>query len=312
LQRFTRFRPSSVVGLDIRAHEVRLIVLRQAKRLPLVEHMTIIDLPFGAFKEGKIQSLDQVIEPIRLEVLRLKIENRPAAIALPMQSVISRPIQLMKTVSHEMREKIIAENLAHYFPEVTHELCYDYVMLPDADELHVTALLVATRQDQLNDYMTVIERAGLSAKIIDVDMYALVRALKTAIAAQERSSFSAVVELELDTAQFIIFNLNEILFHRQFDYRTRQELYSQLNSIVHLSCSTHHTVKLDKIYFTGHTENVLPLREKMQEQLGIRIQCIDLSQSVRFSSSIGIEKMRDFSEKMMVSMGLAIRRMPRW
>jgi type IV pilus assembly protein PilM len=310
--RFIRSKPQSVVGLEIKTHEVRLILLRQTKKMRVIEQMEVVDLPPGAIREGRIQMLDQVTERIRLIVQRLKIGNMPTVIALPIQSVMSKRIQFKKKLSHEKRKEWIEDNLLRYFPSVTEDLCYDYVILSTADALHETVLLIAARHDQLDDYVNMIERAGLCIKIIDVDLYALVRALKMTMTKDIPSTFSALLDINPDITQFILFNRNEIIFHQQLDYLDTQELASQLRSTIHLVSSTHADRQLDKLYFIDKTENDYNVIDRLQVQLGISFQCVNLLPFVNFSPSITIEQREFFSSKMMVSFGLALRRIPRW
>jgi len=287
----------------------------------IVEKMDILDLPLGVIKEDKIQSPDQVAKHLHLLVQRLKIENYPTAIALPIQSVIVKRIHLMKEISQKKIDRVIEENISRYFPGMTQELCYDYAILPFVDVLHNTALLVATRHEQLNDYITVIERAGLSIKIVDVDIYALARAMTVATAKECASSFVAMLDVsrcttQCDvstyTAQFIVFNSDDILFHQQFYYHDINMFYNKLKNAVHLCHSTHPLVKMNTLYFSGNAENMLSIIENVKQHIGMHVQYVNLFPSVIFSPSIPIEKIQILSPKMMQSFGLALRKIPQW
>jgi Tfp pilus assembly PilM family ATPase len=280
--------------------------------MPIVEQMEVLDLPHGAMKEGKIQSVDLVIDSVRRIVQRLKIEKMPTAIALPIQNVTHKRIQWIKTLSRNNIEKTIEDNLSRYFPGVAQDLCYDYIRLPQANKMHDTVLLTATRHDHLNEYVNTIERTGLSVKIVDVDIYALVRATRTAMVNEPLSSLTAIVEFNPDIAQLIVFNQNEIVLHQELDCRDTQVFYNKFSSTIQLYYSAHSIGVLNKIYISGDTENMSQIMTYMKEHLEIPIHPIDLFQSVIFSSSISKDKKTLFSKKMMVSFGLALRRMPPW
>lgn len=313
MQRFIHSRSQRVLGLDIRAREVRLVVLRKSKHMHIVEQMEVIDLPFCAMKEGKIQALSQLAECIHHTVQRLQIENTPTVVALPVQSVISTRVQFLKKLSHDMRASLIEENLTHYFPGVAEALCYDYVILPSKDRSYDTALLVATRCDQLNDYVSLVARSGLIIKIADIDVYALVRALHiTHAKTMPASSVEGILDLSIDSALLILFNSNDIVFHQQIDYGDSPVFYHTLKGAIHLACSTHHVVNLNKLYITGDIKYYFNKIDEMQAHLGVTIQCIDISEFLIFSPSIQNEKKYNFSAKMMVCIGLALRRMPPW
>lgn len=56
------------------------------------------------------------------------------------------------------------------------ELSFDFVELDSVDKSQHEFLLVASRSEQLNTYISLVNASGLKIKIIDVETYALMRA----------------------------------------------------------------------------------------------------------------------------------------
>jgi Tfp pilus assembly PilM family ATPase len=312
LQRFIRPRSSSVVGLDIRMNEVRLVLLRQAQSSIRLEQVDVIALPEGVVVDGKIIVADKLTATIQTLTQRFALQGHPVVLALPVQSVISKRIQLMKNQTQVNRQKEIAENLTRYFPGVTQELCYDYVVLPAVDLLRENALLVATRYEQLNDYVNVVERAGLTVKIVDVDIYALVRAVKFITANQGAWSFIGIVEVSSTTIQFVALYNDDITYHQQFNWGDHVDITTKLSGAIQLCCSKHQLKKIDKLYVFGQKEAIDQMTSALMTIVGAGLQIIDPLQSIVASTSLSTATLKIAAEKMMVCYGLALRRLPRW
>lgn len=312
MQRFIRSRTSSVIGLDIRMNEVRLIQLRHEKQTYWLEHIEIIALPPRAIMDAKIQMIDQVAACLHAEVKRLQLEGMPAVVALPIQSVITKRIQVTKNSINEPKQNEFTENISRHFPGVTQELCYDYAVLPATDILQDQALLVATRSEQLNNYVNAVERSGLLVKIVDVDIYALARAAKFTQPAISLMSMVAILEVSVSSVQCVVLHKDEVIYHLQFDYVDVNEISTKINSAIQLCCSTHHVKQMDAIYFSGDDQVVVSIIKTMKTTSNVPMQTLNPFQTMLMSSTLSFEKVQAVSPRMMVCCGLAMRRMPEW
>ena len=83
-------------------------------------------------------------------------------------------------MNDDEREVQIRMDAEQYIPFPLDEVSLDFEVLPDilANPDRVNVLLVATRTENVDARVEVLEMAGLSAKIADVESYALERAFK--------------------------------------------------------------------------------------------------------------------------------------
>ena len=165
---YAKKRP--LIVLDINHEEIRILQLKRVKEELWVEQVYIGALDAGAIVDGRIQSLQTVRAAIEKAVQATHTKGAEVAIALPMQSVITKRIKLNEELSPEECEAEINANMADYFPHATEDLVFDFVLENPSD-----VLLIAARKSQLNEYLTVVKQAGLKIKIVDVDSYALSR-----------------------------------------------------------------------------------------------------------------------------------------
>ncbi|MEK5794915.1 pilus assembly protein PilM, partial [Acinetobacter nosocomialis] len=76
------------------------------------------------------------------------------------------------------REVQIRMDAEQYIPFPLDEVSLDFEVLPDrlANPARVNVLLVATRTENVETRVEVLERAGLTPKVADVESYAMERA----------------------------------------------------------------------------------------------------------------------------------------
>jgi type IV pilus assembly protein PilM len=299
-----------VIGLEIQSDVIKLIHLNHIKQKLRVERMEILALPENAIAEGKIQLPDQITTCLYSLVQRLKIQNYPAVLALPVQSIISRQIQFKKQYTQSGKSKEIIDSVSSYFPGLIQDLCYDYTMLPMLEAKKERALFVAARSEQLNDYVTVVTRAGLCVKIVDVDIYALVRAAR--FATSLLFSLVAILNIEPVTAQFVFLQNNEISYHHQFEYCSLDELLEKLSGIMQLCCSTHQVASVETILLSCSPDVMPELVNKIEKHLSVNVHVINPFELMLHSATVSAGTMCANAARMMVSCGLAMRRMPKW
>jgi Tfp pilus assembly PilM family ATPase len=303
---------SSSIGLDIRLNEIRFIHLRYISNTPRIEAIECIALPAHAIVEGRIKLPESVIQTLRTLVQKTHTQHLSTCMTLPAQGVISKRFQWLKKLTSKEQKRQAEEQLVSHFPGFSHELCYDYNILSELDDSHENVLLVATRQEQLNDYIHVAERAELSVKIIDVDTYALARAVRFVMA--EKCDFSqiAILHVELNSVLFIVMNDNEIMYHSCWNDNNIEQISTKLNNAIQVFYSTYPQLPLNDLYISGEAEQVADVLPKIQNAFNMKINRLRLFQEVNVNPAISLGETKNFSENMMVCFGAALRRMPKW
>ncbi|MCZ4148567.1 pilus assembly protein PilM, partial [Escherichia coli] len=101
-----------------------------------------------------------------------------AAIAVPTSTVIHKTIEMDADMSDDEREVQIRVDAEQYIPFPLDEVSLDFEVLPDrlANPNRVNVLLVATRTENVETRVEVLELADLNPKLADVESYAVERA----------------------------------------------------------------------------------------------------------------------------------------
>lgn len=168
-----------LVGLDIGSSAVKAVELRHGRRTCSLAAFAVAELPAGAVDDGSIADRDAVVQVVRALLDGRGFNTRAVALALPGNAVMVRRIELPAMNPTELDASIYWEARQHV-PFPAEEVTLDYKVLrapggPDAAR-STAVLLVAARKDRVAEYTEVVERAGCTPVVIDVDVCALLNA----------------------------------------------------------------------------------------------------------------------------------------
>lgn len=209
-----RFKPFSRVGVDIQADRVRLVQFTKKNKHVCPPKMAEKKLPVGAIRENRIADPDAVLGVLEELVKVTATRGQPVAVALPLSAVILKTILPPKKMTAFECEIEIATHLARYLSGVT-DVHFDFVMRAD------DVLLVAAKNEMIAMYQELVMAAGLSLAKIDVDIYALTRALYY----QYRYAMFVAVDVTPARIYFLVVHHGDIIFHQTF-YETKNFLES--------------------------------------------------------------------------------------
>ena len=176
---FTRkYKP--LLGLDITTSSVKLIELSLAGGQYRVEAYAAEPMPVNSINEKQIVDTEAVGEAIRRAVKRAGARSKEVAVAISGDAAITKVIQMPRNLRAADLEAQVELQADQYIPFPMDEVSYDFEVLgpseKDNDSLDV--LLVATRTENVEQRQAAVTAAGLTAKIVDVEAFALENACK--------------------------------------------------------------------------------------------------------------------------------------
>lgn len=168
-----------LVGLDIGSSAVKAVALRHGRRGCALGAFAVAQLPAGAVDDGAIADRDAVVQAVRALLGGRGFNTRAVAVALAGNAVMVRRIELPAMSPDELDASIYWEARQHV-PFPAEEVTLDYKVLrapegPDAAR-STAVLLVAARKDRVAEYAEVVEQAGCTPVVMDVDVFALLNA----------------------------------------------------------------------------------------------------------------------------------------
>jgi len=179
LRGFGTAKTSQVLGIDISSTTVKLLELSQSGDRYRVESYAVAPLPPEAVVEKNVNQVETVGGLIRELVSRSKTRAQHAVVAVAGSAVIIKTIPMPAGLSEEDLEAQLTVEADQYIPYPLEEVALDFEELGPVvgRDDQVNVLLAACRQETIESRVDAIEVAGLTPAIMDVEVFAMERAL---------------------------------------------------------------------------------------------------------------------------------------
>jgi type IV pilus assembly protein PilM len=215
-------RQKNAIGLDIGSSSVKVLELEQTKSGTYrLLHFGVTPLPPEAIVDGAVMNTAAVVDAIRELLNREKIKSRDAVASVAGHSVIIKRINLPVMTPEELDESIQWE-AEQYIPFDVNDVNIDVQILDatgdEAGQMEV--LLVAARKELVNEYVSIIHEAGLSAQVVDVDAFAVANAFE--LNSQQPLGTIALINVGASTTNIIVLREGATAFTRDISMGGRQ------------------------------------------------------------------------------------------
>jgi len=140
-------KKTDLVGLDIGSRTIKVAEIADTQKRPVLKKIGFIDIAPGVIEDGAIKDPESVADSIRKLFKNVGIKNPNVAISIGGYSVIVKKINVQTMTEARLPNEA------------------------NANQMNV--LLVAAKKEMINDYINLIQIAGLNPCIIDIDAFAL-------------------------------------------------------------------------------------------------------------------------------------------
>jgi len=165
-------RKKTTVGLDVGSGLIKIAVIDHGKGAPELVKVAITKLQPDAIVEGEVMDPGIVSDAIRAALDNAGVNGKHIVTAVGGRDVMVKKIQTERVKEKQARELMRWEAEQHVPDVESVEL--DFQILEDsksADEMNV--LLVAAKRDLVDAKIRILEDAGVTPSIVDVDAFAL-------------------------------------------------------------------------------------------------------------------------------------------
>ncbi len=216
-----------LLGLDITTSSVKLIELVESSRSFRVESYAAEPTPPNAINEKAIVDADAVGEALRRAVKRSGTRAREAAIAISGDAAITKVIQMPKNLRPSELEGQVEVQADQYIPFPMEEVSFDFEVMGDSerDPDMLDVLLVATRTENVEQRQAAVEAAGLQARVVDVEAFALENACQLLTHQMPDGGvdrFIAIVDFGASTTTFSVLQDMKVIYTRDFAFGGQQ------------------------------------------------------------------------------------------
>ena len=172
-------KKDNLVGLDIGSRSIKAAEITETKQGLTLKRFGIVDIAHGAIEEGTINEPDTVAESIKQLFKSYNIKESNVAVSIGGYSVIVKKITV-PTMDEEKLQETIHFEAEQYIPFDISDVNLDFQILGESESNpgQMNVFLVAAKKEMVNDYINVVNLAGLNPCIVDVEAFALQNAFE--------------------------------------------------------------------------------------------------------------------------------------
>lgn len=166
-------RRKVTVGLDIGSGLVKVAVIEHGRGEPELVRVAIAPVIADAIVEGEVMDPSLVCEAVLAALDQAGVDSKEVVTAVGGRDVIIKKIQIERVKEQQARELMRWEAEQHVpFDMESVELDFQ-ILDPEGDALEMSVLLVAAKRDLVENKLRLLGDAGLTARVVDVDAFAL-------------------------------------------------------------------------------------------------------------------------------------------
>jgi len=168
-------KSKQIVGLDVGTSAVKVFQLKESGGGYQLVQSDVCPLDPDVIVDGTVMDAERVVSAIQEIFSSKRIKTKNVALSVSGISVIVKKITLPEMTEEELDESIHWE-AEQYIPFDIEDVNIDYQILGPVGEEganQMEVLLVAVKKDKINEYTSLVEEAGLTPVVVDVDAFAL-------------------------------------------------------------------------------------------------------------------------------------------
>ncbi|MHC5611457.1 MAG: type IV pilus assembly protein PilM [Nostoc sp.] len=197
------------VGIELASERVNIVQLRKQGQGLKLETFISVPVPEGIVTDGQISDPATMAELIQQALAESKIKTSRVATAVPGRDSIVRIIPMPTELDDkELREMVLNHEAGLYLPYPREEADVDYQKLDyfvDEDGIEkVHVLLVATRKEITDTYISTFQQAGLELNVLEINSFALIRTIRDQLRQFGPEEAAVLVDVEFDSTEIAI------------------------------------------------------------------------------------------------------------
>lgn len=235
---FLQKKSTLLLGLDINPYSIKMIELSYSQKTYHVNAYASVLLPEAVFEGAVIEKIELMSEALKQLFEQNHFSTHLAALAVPDSAVISKTIQIGESVSDDVESFVMGE-AEKFVPYPIDEVNLDFEVIGTSTKNSnlQDLLIVASRAENIDSRISVLEEAGLLPKVIDVESYAIERAMMLLESdLPDRGVKKTIVVFDVGYIRTTLYALNDmkIIFSREEEFGVKQ-LVERISEFYHMS-----------------------------------------------------------------------------
>jgi len=221
-------KKAPVVGLDIGSSYVRALQLSESGSGYRIEHFAMEPLREGVVVDKTVQDIEAISSAIDRAIKNSGTRCKACAIAVSGPAVFTKTIALPSNLAEADVESQIQIEANQYVPYPLDEVSLDFDVLgpssrnPDLIDI----LLAASKSENVESRQDALEAAGLVAKVVDVEAFAIANAFELIRERDHLSKNEAVgiFDIGRDLTTLLVLRGGRVIYNREHPFGGHQLL----------------------------------------------------------------------------------------
>jgi len=264
-----------VLGIDISAASVKVLELGARGDNFRVDAYAVVPLPAEAMVEKNISNVEAVSGTLAKAVKQSGTKLKHGAVAVAGSSVITKVITMPANISESELELQVEVEAEQHIPFPLEEVHMDFEIVgpTEGNPEQVDVLLAASRSENVDNRVMVLEQAGLIPKIVDIETLALENTVAMMMEEEygEESAEGqvvAVADIGAGSTVFSVLKDMRIMYSREDSFGGNQ-LTEKIQEVYGLSYEEADMAKKQGGLPDNYEAEVLePFKKSMAQQIG--------------------------------------------
>ena len=166
----------SYVGIDIGHHSIKAVALERVAHGYRATKIASAPTPQDAVKDGVVVDVASTVAAIKDLLRSNQINAGSAIIAVSGGSVVVRQVRMPRMAEATLRKSIKFE-ASRYVPSSVEDSFIEFEIIGPVDDNQMDVLMVAAPKDVVESRVDAVEQAGLDVESVDIEAFAMYRAL---------------------------------------------------------------------------------------------------------------------------------------
>ncbi|SEM02469.1 type IV pilus biogenesis protein PilM [Halomonas caseinilytica] len=315
-----------LIGVDIGSTAVRLVELRCMGGEPRVSGHGVVPLRAGAVIEHRIQDDDAVVDALSRALADISPLGKRACAAVPAEAAIVKTLNLPASLGEDDIESRLQLESDKHIPFPFGEVAFDFQPLGrlDDDADLQSVLLVACRRLAVEQRAELLTRAGLMPVAVDVDTFAVERAM-TALGAgfappANDTEGMALVDVGADGSAFYILHRGRVVYRHDMALDGRElieerripedfvaSLARQVGRALQLYYTAGRCCVVRRLSLVGRAGMLPGVAECLAEESGMQVTVLNPLDGVRPHPRVDDRSLARDAPELLIARGLAMR-----
>lgn len=298
-------KPSTYVGLAVHHERLNLIKLKHTRKQIIIEGCETITLPAETVVDGKINYSGQLVQSIKRWVETNRAKHCLAALALPLSQVINKRIRVSACLNEEEQNVEINSNVKFYLPGMDERLYLDFVTV-EKYEQEVELQLIAARAEQVETYLQLLQTAGLKVKIVDVDVYAIVRSIRW-LSLHSLNQATVLLDRDVTAAQLILLDQGKVISIYPVAVDDELIMLQQIKRGMQIFLAMKNVNPIEKMLLTGCVKEAEKFQRLLQSELSLSVERVTSFKNSVIHSRVNSVEVNSCASEWLAAFGLALR-----